>query len=839
MQAKSQFDWNMLNEKANNFRMLSEVGKDVAGRVVTADRSGKHVDITFCGLTAKLSELLSGVKFGAHTILTVFADTLVIDMECPAVHGGVIAVRCLNVAPLKNGLLRFILPDKEIKFQILAMEISGGPLRVVASPSAADEPGVEIPAGLPFRIGYLTLKNMGKPTLSVIQGNEHLQDVLENPWHLNSLRSSFVAATWLMDEGDEHSRKLALSMLGWIVEGVASLRAANPELPADWSELYTQSAALLITLDLPPNTYHVPVLAGDVYQSQVKGLTKALGKYEGNLKALSGSADIKQALADIGASFKDVTGNEVAPFQFQLKNIKDNISHIDDNISTLQQQYLLHKSDAEVNLSLLKAEVDKMKAIQTIETSVQMAAAIYTVLSYPSAMANAALTSGGKGLSHGQIIDRSVSGTADLMQKTIKKETTAAALEALKNGYKLYELNTSNNPAKEFIQKRIDFTQLLAAALELWRATLANETSAGDIVKLTANVIDPEGDWSRFMSYIKLEMDNMKKAIGTGTASSSAQVAANKYQFSLENMASYARAIDTKLVALATLMAQGAVLLSQIRATENSAKRWEQLKSSAVNEAQQIALLKSMQQSRIDSIKRSVFAAWSAYRNAYFYLKFKQPPVVLRMEMDGAQMADAMQNAELWVNQALENSASGEVTLPSKGIDIDLVFDICKQGESRASKGESRASKNGVAYLFTDGKGMKTLTWNISHGDKQLARLLPNNGKVAIWVKEATFKLEGLQTSRENAVVAKVGTSGMYDNGVGESGVFHFLAKKIVGNYGYYESKTHMPWKIDACTYMTPTPFTMWSMTFEPNSIDPSSATQLNMNLKISILEKA
>jgi hypothetical protein len=44
----------------------------------------------------------------------------------------------------------------------------------------------------------------------------------------------------------------------------------------------------------------------------------------------------------------------------------------------------------------------------------------------------------------------------------------------------------------------------------------------------------------------------------------------------------------------------------------------------------------------------------------------------------------------------------------------------------------------------------------------------------------------------------------------------------------------YSPWKIDSAVYMTPTPYTQWTMTFPANGGNPSTAARLRMLLNVA-----
>jgi hypothetical protein len=113
---------------------------------------------------------------------------------------------------------------------------------------------------------------------------------------------------------------------------------------------------------------------------------------------------------------------------------------------------------------------------------------------------------------------------------------------------------------------------------------------------------------------------------------------------------------------------------------------------------------------------------------------------------------------------------------------------------------------------------------------------LPNNGHCAIWISGAAFFLDGVTPNSKGNVIATVATSGTYQNGVQPAPPFTFVTNGLSGNYAYHcpDNTVYSPWAIDTQVYMTPTPYTQWTMTLPPNSGDPRTATRLRVQLTIA-----
>jgi hypothetical protein len=126
-------------------------------------------------------------------------------------------------------------------------------------------------------------------------------------------------------------------------------------------------------------------------------------------------------------------------------------------------------------------------------------------------------------------------------------------------------------------------------------------------------------------------------------------------------------------------------------------------------------------------------------------------------------------------------------------------------------------------------------------GTRQLQGVLPNGGNVAIWIREVVFVVTGVQPNDRGNVIASVAVSGTYQNGFAPNAIYRFVSKGLTGDYGYAVATNtpYIPWRIDPQVYTTPTPFTQWTMVFDPDGGDPSDAQVLELRLKIAYASKS
>jgi hypothetical protein len=89
-------------------------------------------------------------------------------------------------------------------------------------------------------------------------------------------------------------------------------------------------------------------------------------------------------------------------------------------------------------------------------------------------------------------------------------------------------------------------------------------------------------------------------------------------------------------------------------------------------------------------------------------------------------------------------------------------------------------------------------------------------------------------------VLLNVATSGSYQNGFGATQAHSFVTTGFESYFGYdaAQETPYIRWRVDTKVYMTPTPFTQWTITFDPDGGDPSGITELRMDMTVAFLAK-
>jgi len=785
-------DWTTLKEQAAPYTDL----------VSTTDPVSGLVDVTYYGLQTSLSEVLKNSPAAGPHSVAIFADTLLLDVAGITTTALLVVARNVDVSGL-NGHPLVLTPQAEgdVVAQILVGATTGGTLSLVVT---GQESSPVIP---PVGMQPLTLTTYVAPkglpfSVTPSSGGSNLGEVVGSPWMMNSLYASFSAAAWLMEDPSAVASAAAQAMLAWVVGCTASL-ATNNSLPSDYSQLYNQAAALLVTLNVAPGATFVPVLSGTYYSQHTTDIITVIQDYESKMTALDTQTDIAQAIAKVSTTLQGVASDEIAPLQVQLQSITDNTNSLFSDITDLRQQFLLQTQRAHTAYLVMGDEI----TLGNIEQ--QLARELDLIMNVIVGGFDAAQADQGD---IGGAIQAGVSAIQDLV----------TLIQTGEGGGSGDDLSTQ---ATNLLKTQMVMMQVVLDSRLLYQQALDNQSGGVLPASLSAITLDPVTDWDNYLASAEAEISNVSRGVSDG-----AQNAANNYLASVKILAGYGKAIGGKFVAYVSQLVQATVVIAQIKAAKDVEQRWADAKANATSDAEKLAALKALVLGRMQAIKRSLYLAWTYYAASYFYLNFTSPPHLVQMDMDASELQAALVGVSDWVAQAISSTPDGQhVQLPSDNADIELDYTVLQ------STGGSIAGAD-AALLSKLQDGTWSLVFTVPLGTSQLDGVLPNNGNVAIWISEASFFLDGITPNSKGNVIAQISTSGTYQNGFGGASSYTFVTKGLSGNYAYRTSdmSVYSPWAINTAVYMTPTPYTQWSITLAPNSGDPSTATRLRVKLKIA-----
>jgi hypothetical protein len=829
--------WDVLNAKTASFRTLLE----------TPDDDGKIRDAVFSGLYVKLSDIVKGRAPGTGKTLTIYADTLVMDLPSFDAATTVVVARTIDVSSLTRGEIRVpVLAGGQPAMSVfLIQESAGGGVSLIPAKPATGVSTTAVAVGsAPLQVVYYTVESDGKSSSEIQTNAAYLQDLLDKVWALNSLKASFTAATWLMDSDSPADRLVARSMLNWVCSCVRAVGENGAVVPSDYAELYQSAAALLVTSNVGSGADYVPVLASDYYNQQLNTLFDVLSKYESTLRALNTQSSVQAALQSAGSTLQGTVDDSLVPLGAELDSLQGNIDNLFGDIQVLRRQFDIQLLESDAKLKLLTAEMIKDQIYRQMEqilsasfqilTAVGSAGASISALKINPAASLKAFTFQGADSGWIRVFDKS--GNPESALPTLKKigETIADGGKGAMSIYKAAK-GSKTPGGNELLTRALALMTMQEQAITAFvaGASLLGAPPEGATQNLpeieAADRVDPALAWDNFLVDVETFLKPMESSDSGSVISALAA-----FHGSLKILAQYGKAINAKLEAAASQTSEATLVRARLFAAENTKRRWADLVANAKSDDEKLAALKGIIQVRMDSIKRSVFASWNQYRNSFFYLNFQEPPRAINMDMNAADLAAGFASVTAWIARLRGDTPEAtQIRLPDDKVRISFNFKVVKRGEAVGA---------GTALLTPqNGSQPATLTWTIASGDDQLTGVLPSKGQVAIWIREAKFFPTGVTPNSKGKVIAKVSTSGSYQNGFGPQRLYSFETKSLVGNYAYTvaDEVVYNRWKIDTEVYSTPTPFTQWTMTFDPDGGDPATASELRMDLVVAYSEGA
>ncbi|TDD53352.1 hypothetical protein [Saccharopolyspora elongata] len=797
-------NWDVLTKKTAALT-FSEVTKS----------DGNQKEVTVSGLRVRLSEI------GACTqLMSVFADTLVVDYPTFDAPGVVVVARSLDLSALSGSALPLRVPAGHGPnvAQFLIGGTVGGDFRI--NTENVTSGAKTVPVGMtPLKAALHQVAHDGTITQDINSGAKDIADLTGRPWALGSLKASVTAAGSLMDTGIPADTALARSMLAWVVACIqqAGQTCFSSATVAELATVGRQAAALLATLDVASGARYVPVLPGAFYKDKTTALLGVLGGYQADLNTLSTAQETSKALKRVAGTLAANAKTETDPLTVRLHSITSNVDHLKADLTTLTGQLDTQYNRAHTAFTVMRAKI----ALQDVQNFVD---------AYFGAVI--AVVKVGVGAAQAVEDPTKVSEVAHGLYDAADKAYTAIG--------QIPEDQPGDDELLQATRTLLRTQQRIIASFEsattLWNAQ-DNETIGASPRPLTESdqqfAADPTVAWDVYLTRAQAALDTIKQRIGQSHAEE-AQQAANNYWAELMIFGRYGKALAVTANAYAAQLAEASMVRAQIKATNEVADRWKALEQTCRTDKERQALLMGILQTRVDTVKRSLHVAWTYYRDAYFYLYFAQPPAI---DLDAPISDIRRQLAAMtdWVERAISQSGN-KVQLPGRDATISLDLPII-----HADTAHQSAAGVIAATLAQDPTNkMWTLSWTVPMGAPLLAQQLPDNGNVAIWVTSAEFFVDDVTPNPAGRVIVEVATSGCYQNGFGPAESHTFVAKGITGTYAYKQEgkQVYSPWEIGRDVYMTPTLFTQWTMTFDQNGGNPQRATKLRLNFHVDYQKK-
>ena len=797
-------NWTDLNGKTANYN----------NRVQETDPVSGLITVTFCGLYAKMSDILKDVDSAKLQSVAVFCDTLVMDTPELKASGVTVAARNIDLSSLNGKAITLNLTDNntsEGAAQFMVYSVTGADKLEIAGTVQGNAP-IIVPIGIAPLNAPIYAQAQDGSVKVLSDENKNVANLAQLSWSLSSLSASYVGAAWIIDNGEQSDRPTAQQMLSWIVANVGSLVAPSTGLASDYAELYNQSSALLVILNVEPGAIFVPVLSADVYGDRMDTLVSLLAQYEQDMNTLDTREDIQSAITTVSASLQSVAQSEMQPLTVQLDNIKVNTAALKEEISDLTGDFLRQQIVTDTSYNVMQTYISLENIRKQLEA--EISAAMTAVSTGFSAMKVAA----GDPTAAGGVI----TGGVSFIQQSINIIENAGNAAPGSD-------STLGKDALGLLKDQQALMQALQAGELLNYDAQQGETGKTPTVNPAAINIDPVTRWNNYVASAEASLASIQRGGGAGAA------AADTVLANIKILAGYGRAIGSKYASYVSQLVRAGVLISQIKAAEEIQKNWENVEKSAQSDQQKLVALKALVENRAYNIKRSVFVAWNYYAAAYYFLNFQTPVPGIHIDMDSKAMRSALIGVDTWVQEALEVAPDGQhVNLPSNDASISLEYTVLQPDTTRAITGD-------VAQLVKNEDNGFSLMWTLPVGSKQLKGVLPNGGNCAIWITEAEFIVDGVTPNSKGNLISTVSTSGSYENGFGLADNNVFVTKGLKGNFLYSvtDKKVYSPWKIDSVVFMTPTPYTQWTMSVPADGGDLTTATKLTVKIHISYLAPA
>lgn len=810
-------NWNNLNTQTEELRSL----------VTTKDVDGKTVNyVIFSGLEVRLSELIALIPENGIG-MTIWADTLIMDYPIFTSQATVVIARKIDTSIFSGEAMPIMVPTNDMPAVAefcIGGTVSGEPFSLTTSAQGKSGTALyTIPGSVEDpEVGYFYVNSDETYNSETYTSYSEFNDLINRPYALNALKSSFIAASELINLGDDESLATAKSMLQWVVSILTTLTYEGNTITSEsYVELYSQASALLTTVNVQVGSHYVPVLSSDYYEKQATKLLDALTSYESDYNTLTTAENIESAISEVSSSLEKVSKIQAEPLQSDMDNIIKNAETLGSSIQEMRFQFELQSLVADrrrsaMEIAIKNADMDRyFKAC--FETAINVAKVGIEIgkmaAKDPDASPGSALESGAAAV-----------GSAYTAYKLATKEYSSDALVSSANA---------------LVESQRALADSFVASSGIWYQLSNDKPITKWPASSTQDIYDVEVVWNNYQIEAERVLSNLAVTnIGDDEFSAESKIAAENYLAALKMLIQYGKAANSKMISYSELLSRAITVKSEIDANKKIEDVWKELKEKATSDEEKLAGLKGVLKSRMNSIKRSIFIAWVNYNNSYLYLYFEDAPANSKINtgMTAGEMKLAFANVTTWVGKLLgETSLNDRVTLPNKNVPISFTFPITKD----SSVADLDAEQTYAVLTPSNGVDPAKVTVSIPRATKQLVGVLPNGGNVPIWIKEAKFFIEGAVPNSKGNIMFNASTSGSYENGFPTEDVFNFETDGMESSFGYKnDDNVYISWDINPEVYMTPSPFTQWTLDFDKDGGSAENATSLRVEFNVTFLSQ-
>ncbi len=775
-------DWSTLNQKTASFKTEPSAPTD---------------DITIVGLQFTLDQINSFVPAGGSpsNSMTIYADTLTLGGQDTIKTDNLIVVaRSVELSP-PVGSAQGIVQLPGTSAVLLVGEVTG-----------ASSLGLKVGAGSPATVATgmpSTTEEVPVMTASGAGPSQPAADNFGGSDAFDSLQASFTAATYLLTS----DKPTAYSMLRWVTDAtstyLSSPLAANDPYHSRYADLYNQAAALLVIANAGGGATYVPILQKGLYETSLSGLATALQDFKTDLQTIQTLRGNTDALSQLASTLGDNTQATTAPLTAQSTQLTTNITNLMNNVQSLQQQTQVDASQANVAYNTLKIQLTQNNNpwVNFFKDGFK---AFTDAVSSGFAFAN---------------LEEDPAGILPALQDGARALQGAATSIGDLTSPTGFPADAADLPS--VAQTLLDQQHQIVTSFYNAVHAYTESSGGGTLPTFTA---DPDVAWDDFITKATSVLQDSQM--------DSVRDLANGYLASLTLLANDGKAINSQLVNLSAQMARKAVVTAQQQAAVDVETNLNILISKYQHRDQQLDALETYTKDMANNTKRWIFVAWREYAAAYYYAQLSDPPTSINLGMDAGQIQTAVSTG----NFASAISSGGTVTLMQSTANFVWTFPIVQAGDQ---------VKPGDAVFTPKSSGRTTpavLSWRPDHSVNSVAGLVSTG--TPIWVTGVKFFLQGVEAQDTDRVLGYLATSGIYLNAKTaldwRNDPVRFATAGVRAEYGYQPTtdgstgQVKIAWTV-ASNIMNPTPFTTWTMTFDPNSIDPSAATKLKMKLTVII----
>ncbi|HKG26515.1 MAG TPA: hypothetical protein VKB09_12765, partial [Thermomicrobiales bacterium] len=336
-------DWTTLNATASSFIESTPL----SARIKTVTPVGGHVAI---GLQMDLAQILTDAGASDHPLtgdLVIAVDTLTIPAGDTAIAAPTmeIVARALQVADGGNATLH-LRSDSPAGLQVTTASIAGS---IGVRLEASDGTPIGDGAGPTLQLSglktpqVLTVTGDAPTSVSTSTATDDVADTLHAPWSILALQLSSAIASVLVDEQTDEAMSLAADMLRWVTGGCYALiaeRAAYTTVDYDEiTSLQNASIGLLaLTQASASGATYVPVLAADVYQTEVNALLGVAWTYDQKISDLADQSKVEQLLANLAQTLKSINQSAETPLFNTLRRLNDDSASVENQLTNAAVQ---------------------------------------------------------------------------------------------------------------------------------------------------------------------------------------------------------------------------------------------------------------------------------------------------------------------------------------------------------------------------------------------------------------------------------------------------------------------------------------------------------------------